>query len=226
MKAVYAVLAVIMFAGCATAPAPGNVYRGEVWTWDERDSTVTLREGADTYRVQVTPDQVRRLRMHETVTVRGQRLGPKPIQQVVMPGPAVTMVPRGPAVASQTTGRIASLDPGGVVALDTPQGRLTVWVTQPDTARYSAGKDARVSMSVQAADIVPQAAVGGGPQPSASVANEPGDHAVVTGRVLSTDSRGLMTVESPRGPITVWVPDVTPYPVGSAVQVKTVVRTD
>src|SRR5207249_11299507 len=94
-----------------------------------------------------------------TVTVRGQRLGPKPIQQVVMPGPAVTMVPRGPVVDSQTTGRIASLDPGGVVALDTPQGRLTVWVTQPDTARYSAGKDARVSVSVQAADIVPQAAV-------------------------------------------------------------------
>ncbi|PYM20304.1 MAG: hypothetical protein DMD81_02110 [Candidatus Rokuibacteriota bacterium] len=215
MKAVYAVLAATMFAGCATAPVPGNVYRGEVWTWDERDSTVTLREGADIYRVQVTPDQVRRLRMHETVAVRGQRLGPKPIQ-----------VPRGPVVASQTTGRIASLDPGGVVALDTPQGRLTVWVTQPDTARYSAGKDARVSMSVQAADIVPQAAVGGGPQPSASVANEPGDHAVVTGRVLSTDSRGLLTVESPRGPITVWVPDVTPYPVGSAVQVRTVVRTD
>ena len=226
MKAVYAVLAATMFAGCATAPVPGNVYRGEVWTWDERDSTVTLRDGAQTYRVQITPQQVRSLRMHEITTVRGERLGPKSLEQVVVSGPAVTMVPRGPVVDSQTTGRIASLDPGGVVALDTPQGRLTVWVTQPDTARYSAGKDARVSMSVQAADIVPQAAVGGGPQPSASVANEPGDHAVVTGRVLSTDSRGLLTVESPRGPVTVWVPDVTPYPVGSAVQVKTVVRTD
>ena len=51
-----------------------------------------------------------------------------------------------------------------------------------------------------------------------AIATEPGDYAIVSGRVLGADPRGLLTVESPRGPITVWVPDTTPYPVGSAVQ--------
>src|SRR5687767_5307817 len=42
---------VTLVTGCATTTAPttnqvaGNVYSGEVWTWDERENIVTLRQG-------------------------------------------------------------------------------------------------------------------------------------------------------------------------------------
>ncbi|HEU5322187.1 MAG TPA: hypothetical protein VFX28_15395, partial [Methylomirabilota bacterium] len=53
----------LLLAACATpaprpAPAAGNLYSGEVWTWDERESTVTLRQGGQQIRVKVSPDQL------------------------------------------------------------------------------------------------------------------------------------------------------------------------
>jgi hypothetical protein len=60
--------------------------------------------------------------------------------------------------------------------------------------------------------------------PSASPTSEPGDHAVVTGRILGINPGGVVVVESPTGPIQVLAADSTRYKVGDAVQVRTTVR--
>jgi hypothetical protein len=52
----------------------------------------------------------------------------------------------------------------------------------------------------------------------------PGDQAVVVGRILGVNPAGTLTVESPRGPIAVWVPDPASFKIGDFVQVQTVVR--
>ena len=77
-------------------------------------------------------------------------------------------------------------------------------------------------MTVQPVDMVPAAA--GRPatmlDPSASTSNQPGDSAVVTGRVMGAN-RGILVVESPSGPIQVWVGDSPGYAVSQPVQVRT-----
>src|ERR671922_2199320 len=72
-------LALLPLAGCAsrtaapaTAQAPGDTFTGEVWTWDERENTVTLRRGAETFRVKTTPDQIKGLQLHSNATIRGE----------------------------------------------------------------------------------------------------------------------------------------------------------
>ena len=60
--------------------------------------------------------------------------------------------------------------------------------------------------------------------PAGSARTEPGDYAVVIGRVLAVDPSGRLTVESARGPITVRVPDVRRYKVGDTVEVRTSVH--
>ena len=70
-------LALLPLTGCAsrttaTAQAPGDTFTGEVWTWDERENTVTLRRGAEQIRVKTTPEQIRGLQLHQTATIRGQ----------------------------------------------------------------------------------------------------------------------------------------------------------
>src|SRR5687768_4480585 len=63
-----ALTASLLAAGCATqsaSRAPGTTFTGEVWTWDENESTVTLRDGMEQVRVKVTPDQIRGLRLHQ-----------------------------------------------------------------------------------------------------------------------------------------------------------------
>jgi hypothetical protein len=52
----------------------------------------------------------------------------------------------------------------------------------------------------------------------------PGDHAVVTGRVIGINPGGVLVVESPTGPIQVVSADASRYKVGDAVQVRTSVR--
>ena len=229
MKTFQLLLALAILVGSTTttvAQSPGTLYRGEVWTWDERDSTVMLRDGARMLRVQIPLDDVRRLKMHEITTVRGQLLGPKPIEQVIVPGPALAAVPRGAIARSETTGRVVALDSSGLMTVDTSQGRVTIWTNNPSVVPVAPGSVIRLRSTVQGADIVPQASLVGADaqQPAASVMTEPGDYAVVTGRVVSVDPRGLLTVESPRGPITVWLQEVTLYQLGAAVQVGTFVR--
>ena len=60
--------------------------------------------------------------------------------------------------------------------------------------------------------------------PAVSPRTEPGDYAVVIGRVLAVDPSGRLTVESPRGPVTVRVPNVTRYKVGDTVELRTSVH--
>jgi hypothetical protein len=57
-------------------------------------------------------------------------------------------------------------------------------------------------------------------QPSAPASSQPGDSAVVTGRIIGVD-RGLLVVESPSGPIQVWAGASPRYAVAQTVQVRT-----
>jgi hypothetical protein len=83
-------------------------------------------------------------------------------------------------------------------------------------------------MSVQPVDLVPATApttpaaspVAGAASPS----SEPGDHAVVTGRLVGINPGGVLVVESPTGPIQVLAGDTTRYKVGDWLQVRTSVR--
>jgi hypothetical protein len=52
------------------------------------------------------------------------------------------------------------------------------------------------------------------------MSSQPGDSAVVTGRIMGVD-RGLLVVESPSGPIQVWVGESPRYSVSETVQVRT-----
>src|SRR5437762_14013258 len=72
-------LALLSLAGCASqttatvqAPAspPADTFTGEVWTWDERENTVTLGLGVQDIRVKTTHDQIRRLPLLQIATNR------------------------------------------------------------------------------------------------------------------------------------------------------------
>ena len=85
-------LALLSLAGCASqttataqAPAspPADTFTGEVWTWDERENTVTLRRGVQDIRVKTTPDQIRRLQLHQTATIRGQLAPPADLPSTI-----------------------------------------------------------------------------------------------------------------------------------------------
>src|SRR5262245_31068029 len=81
------------------AVAPGK-YTGDAWTWDSARSIVTLDDGGRQFRVQVTPDQIARLRHHDIVTVTGTLLGPEPIDTVLIPAQAMSPLPNGPAATA------------------------------------------------------------------------------------------------------------------------------
>jgi hypothetical protein len=221
-------LVAAILAGCAaqqsTAPRPSaaqNTYTGEVWTWDEQASTVTLRQGERTVRVKVTPDQLVGLRLYQIVTVRGAP-APAEIERVALP--PGTFVPRGAADEAEVTGTVAAVDPAGTVSIASPRGLLSVWVS--GSTPFRAGEPVRVRVRVQPLELV--AAQGGEaaktPEVAASVATEPGEYAVVRGPLKAVDPAGRLTVESPRGPINVWVPDAQRYRVGDAVEVRTSVH--
>jgi hypothetical protein len=212
----------------AVSPPSNNVYTGEVWTWDARDNTVTLRQGASTFRVSVTPDQIRTLRLHETATVRGTLAGPAPIATVVAPATAMRAVPRGPGDQSGVRGTVTALDPKGLISVDSPQGKLTVWTATADATRFRAGSPVVVRTSVQPVDMVPDSsgttAPGqtAPPEPAASVSSEPGDYATVIGPVTTVDARTI-TIGSPRGSVTVPVTNPSQFRPGMQVQVRTFV---
>jgi hypothetical protein len=218
-----------LLAGCASVEptpsaqvSPSGVYVGEVWTWDERTNIVTLRTGATKVRVQTTPDTIARLRMHEMTAIRGTLAPPENLEHVVGPSGPMRAEPEGSAQQSEMSGTIATADPKGLVAVDAAGKRMTVWTATTDTSRFRAGTPVRVRTSVQGVRMVPVTSGGAtAPDPSAMVSSEPGDHAIVVGRVTSVDPSGAITVESPRGPITVPVTNASTFPVGSHVQVRT-----
>ena len=105
-----------------------------------------------------------------------------------------------------------------------------VWVAAGAEQRFPKGAPVSLRISVQPVDLMPATAPAS-PTPapvgalSASPTSEPGDHAVVTGRIMSINPGGVLVVESPTGPIQVLSADSSRYKIGDAVQVRTSVRT-
>jgi hypothetical protein len=221
-------LVLLPLAGCASrtlpaAQAPGDTFTGEVWTWDERENTVTLRRGGEIVRVKTTPEQMKGLQLHEKATIRGQIAAPADLPTTLTPSAAMTPVPRGPVDRQTVAGKVTAVDPSGRLSIDSERGPLHVWVASGAERRFAVGDRVQVVMSVQTVDMVPGARAGASPtptDPSASMSSQPGDSAVVTGRVIGVD-RGLLVVESPSGPIQVWAGESPRYTVSQSIQVRT-----
>jgi hypothetical protein len=228
-------VAALLITGCASsAPAPtagAQTFAGEVWTWDEQESIVTLMQpGGQLVRVKTTPDQMRTLELHSRTRVTGT-LAP-PADLVITKGPVgpVNPVPKGQPEVVELTGTVASVDPSGRLAVSSARGPVHVLVAAGAEQRFKVGAPVAVKSSVQPVDLVPASAptmptpapVGA---PAASPTSEPGDHAVVTGRIVGVNPGGVLVVESPSGPIQVLATDGGRYKVGDAVQVRTSVRT-
>lgn len=222
----------VLAVGCATttaAPPGTTAFSGEVWTWDEQENTITLRQGARDFRVNVTPDQFIGLVLHSNRTIYGTLAPPKPLPTVLVNAPS-TVVPRGAADEMEAMGTIATVDPAGKLVVNTPQGALQVWRADGGVP-FAPGGNVRVRMRVQPLDVVlvqPGQTVASAPapamDPAASPRTEPGDYAVVMGPVLAVDPSGSLTVQSARGPVTVRVPNASRYKVGDTVEVRTSVH--
>lgn len=217
--------AVLLFvSGCATARSQptGTAYTGEVWTWDEQESTVTLRRGAEDIRVKVTPDQLRGLELHQKATVRGELAPPMEIPRVITPAMALRAVPRGPVDQQTVNGIITAADPRGRLSIESDRGPLHVWAAPGADQRFPSGAKVTVEMAVQPVDMVPVGAGAPATDPAASPSSsQPGDHATVTGRVMGISKNGTLVIESPTGPVQVWVADSSKYRVEQPVQVQT-----
>ena len=228
-----AVAMVTLVVACATAfsptPASGaQTFAGEVWTWDTKDSTVTLWINGQRVRVKTTPEQMRTLRHHEFARITGELAPPSELHVITASGP-VTPVPKGAAQVTELQGTIGSVEPSGRLAINADRGPIHIWVASGADQRFTKGAPVTVKMSVQPVDLVPArgtSATAPAPAdtPSASPSSEPGDHAVVTGHIMGVNPGGVLVVESPTGPIQVIVSDANTFKVGDAVQVRTTVR--
>ena len=226
-------VAAVLAAGCATttvAPPGTTAFTGEVWTWDEQDNTVTLRQAGRDIRVQVTPDQLIGLQLHSIKTIHGTLAPPKELPLILVEGQS-TVVPRGPADEMQLTGTVSVVDPAGKLVVNTPQGAVQIWKAT-NGMPFNPGGNVRVHVRVQPMDVVlvqpgPAGVTASAPTPilpSASPRTEPGDYAIVMGRVLAVDPAGAVTIESARGPVTVRVPNASRYKVDDTVEVRTSVH--
>jgi predicted small secreted protein len=238
MKAFSTFLAISVFvaatlvAGCATtATVPGaTAFTGEVWTWDEQENWVTLRQAGRDVRVLVTPDQLIGLQLHSTRTIYGTLAPPMSLPLILVEGPSC-VVPNGPADEMQVAGTVAVVDPAGKLVVNTPQGAVQIWRATNGVA-FTQGGNVRVHMRVQPMNVVliqpgPGGATSPAPtplSPSASPRTEVGDYAIVMGRVVAVDPAGAITVESSRGPVTVRVPTASRYKVNDTVEVRTSVH--
>lgn len=228
MRTLITVIAVIaLVAGCATASptrtqAPGTVYSGEVWTWDERENIVTLRQGTQSIRVQVTPDQMIGLRLHQNATLRGQLAPPAEIAHVTSSTGPMAAVPRGSAEQVELRGSVTAAGADGRVSIDSPRGPVHVWVATGAEQRFAPGTSVRVITTVQPVDMVPaDRAPRSAPDPAASLSSQPGDYSVVTGRIIGVNPKGGLIVESPSGPLQLWVADSSKYRLSDSVQIRT-----
>jgi len=241
MKTVGVLVTVLILVGCALpvgaqtvvvgaqtvvmTPAPGR-YAGEVWTWDSGRSIVTLYDTGRQFRVQVTPDQIARLRHHEFATVNGVLLGPEPIETVLLPAQPMIAQPNGAAMTAEVAGQIASIDTSGAAIVESARGPLRVWLADNPQSRFGVGRPVMVQVAVQPVRMVAVSGAGGfASGPTVTVPSPvQGDQAVVVGRILSISPTGTLAIESPRGPITVWVPNAANFKTGDFVQVQTVVQ--
>jgi hypothetical protein len=233
MRTLTAVAIAALLAGCATAAPPTagvQVFTGEVWTWDVKDSTVTLWQDGQRVRVKTTPEQMRTLQLHQFARVTGTLAPPADLLLILGPVGPVTAVPKGQPEVVELKGTVASVDPSGRLAINSERGLIQVWVAAGADQRFKVGEPVTVRSSVQAVDLVPDSApampapapVGA---PTSSPSSEPGDHAVVTGRIMGINPGGVLVVESPRGPIQVLATDSSRFKIGDAVQIRTTVRT-
>jgi hypothetical protein len=226
--AVSVLIAAAVLAGCAStsATSPGTAFTGEVWTWDEQTNTVTLRQGLKDIRVNLSPEQMAKLRHHQVQTVYGELAPPKELPLVLVEGPS-TVVPRGAADEMELTGTVAAVDPAGHIVVNAPQGAVKIWRATNGVA-FAPGSTARVRMRVQPLDILlvrpGTTVVTPAIEPAASPRTEPGDYAVIVGRVLAIDPSGRLTVESSRGPMNVWVSNPGRYKINDTVEVRTSVH--
>jgi hypothetical protein len=237
MRIVTVVGIIALLAGCApartSAPATQTTqtFVGEVWTWDERDSVVTIMEdGGRLVRVKVDPETLRTVRLHQYMRLPGTQAPPADLVHTTQAAGPVNPVPKGQPEIVEVPGTVTTVDPSGRLALTSERGPLHVWVAQGAEQRFQKGAPVIVRISVQPVDLVPAtspapatpAPVG---TPAAPPTSEPGDHAVVTGRIIGINPGNVLVVESPTGPIQVLSADVSRYKIGDAVQVRTSVRT-
>ena len=236
MKALVTAAITLLLAGCATSPttttttaaAPSGgpqTFTGEVWTWDEPNSTVTLYKSGQIQRVKISPDQMRTLRLHEQARVTGELAPPADLLHVVNAGP-MSPVPRGQAETMEVKGTVASADPQGRIAVTSDRGPVHVWAAQGADSRFTKDAPVIVKMTVQPVDMKPAPAgqSAAATPPAASPSSEPGDHAVITGRIIGVNPGGILVVESPTGPIQVLVADGAKYKVGEYVEIRTTIR--
>jgi hypothetical protein len=235
MKRVVLFVAVALLLGSALAvsaqtvvvspPGPTGKYSGMAWTWDSARSIVTLHDGVNQIRVQTTPETIARLNHHQWVTVSGTLLGPEPIETVLLPAVPMAAVPNGPATSAEVSGQVSAIDPTGVASIQSARGPLRVWMADNAQSRFQSGRAVKVVINVQPVRMVAVSGTGG--QASVPTISAPppvpGDSAVVVGRILSVN-QGTLTIDSPRGPISVWVPDANAFKVGDFAQVQTVVQ--
>lgn len=233
MERVVLLVTVLVLVGCAVTVSAQTVivqtpvtgkFSGQAWTWDSARNIVTLYDSGRQLRVQTTPDQIARLQHHQWVTVTGTLLGPEPIETALLPAQPMAAIPNGPAASAEVAGQVTAIDPNGIATIDTPRGPMRVWVADNAQSRFASGTSVKMHVAVQPVRMVAVSGAGGqapGPTMSAPV---PGDHAVVVGRILGVNPAGTLTVESPRGPIAVWVPDPASFKIGDFVQVQTVVQ--
>ncbi len=231
MKVLTTAAILLLLAGCATttAPAPtsgAQIYTGEVWTWDEPNNIVTLYKGGQITRVKISPAEMRTLRLHEQARVTGELAPPADLLMVTNTGP-VTFVPRGQAETMEVKGTVASVDPQGRLAVTSDRGPVHVWAASGADQRFAKGAPVSVKMMVQPVDAkpVPAGQSAPTPAPAASPTSEPGDHAVITGRIIGVNPGGILVVESPTGPVQVLVADGGKYKVGDWVEIHSTVRT-
>src|SRR5690349_5746474 len=149
--------------GCASRTAPAaqastETFTGEVWTWDERENTVTLRQGAQDIRIKTTPDQIKGLQLHQIATIRGQIAPPADIVSTITPAAPMSAVPRGPATEQTLTGTVTAVDPSGRLSIDSERGPLHVWAAASAHQRFAVGDRVQVVMTVQPVDMVPASA--------------------------------------------------------------------
>jgi hypothetical protein len=233
MRIVTVIGIVAVLAGCGTArpPAPGTqTFAGEVWTWDEPSSVVTLmQDGGGLVRIKVEPETLRTLRLHQFTRVSGTPAPPAEILHTAQAAGPVTVVLKGQPETVEVTGTVTTIDSRGRLALTSERGPLHVWVADNAEQRFPKGAPVTVQISVQPVDLVPASAPASPtPAPVGAAAGSPtsqaGDHAVVTGRIIGMQPGGVLVVESPTGPIQVLSDNAARYKVGDAVQVRTSVR--
>ena len=164
MKTVTAVAAVLLLAGCASAPAPlpagAQTYVGEVRNWNSKNNTVTLfQPDVGLVHLKVTPEQLVGLQLNQTARMQGVRIEPADLLVLVPSGP-VTPVPKGPAEIVELNGTVTSVEPGGRLAVNTDRGPIQILAASGADQRFSPSAPVMVRISVQPMNLVSAPAVG------------------------------------------------------------------